>query len=235
MRKAIPLLLPLLFAAVLCGCGLFDLNVEVPDDSTAEYSYVYTPDSSVTAPVPGSESESGTLPEETTVLPPETTSAPAQTTTSVVTVPTVPLPEQPPATTAAPEPTTSFTVPTDNNGDVDLSIVLPDANGTMEVSTDPSNPFILAVHRSRGIDTSLLAAVYAVPESGQNYVFEFLSGSERTAESLRRVYLLTAEGEITSVAASDNAERENLTTVENWFCMNVLIKNMVFPAVSDRM
>ena len=104
----------------------------------------------------------------------------------------------------------------------------------MEVSTDPENVFISAVRSARGIDPSLLAAVYSVPESGQNYVFEFKS-AERSAENLRRVYLLQADGAILSVAASNSAERENLSATENWFCMNVLIKNMVFPAVKDQM
>ncbi len=118
---------------------------------------------------------------------------------------------------------------------MDLSITLPEANGTMEVSRDPANPFIKAVTDSRGIDPALLAAVYAVPESGQNYVFEFGNASTRSAENLRRVYLLNAQGRILSVAAANGAEKENLSSTENWFCMNVLIKNMVFPAVKDRM
>jgi hypothetical protein len=148
----------------------------------------------------------------------------------------VPLPTD--TTASAPQstaaaPTTG--VATTAEGEVDLSIRLPDANGTMEVSLDPSNKFIKAVHNARGVDTSLLAAVYSVPESGQNYVFEFSSAGKRTADDLRRVYLLTADGAITSVAASKNTERENLSATENWFCMNVLIKGMVFKAVEDKL
>ena len=103
----------------------------------------------------------------------------------------------------------------------------------MEVSIDPAHPFIRAVSEKRGLNVNVLATVYAVPESGQNYVFEFKDASSRTADDLRRVYLLSADGAIKSVAAADNAERENVSPTENWFCMNVLVKKMIFPEIQD--
>ena len=119
--------------------------------------------------------------------------------------------------------------------DVDLSIELPEPNGEMVVSRDPSNVLIRTVHEARGIDTSLLVAVYSVPASGQNYVFEFTSAGKRTENDLRRVYLLDDNGKIVSVAAAANSERENLSVTENWFDFTVLIKGVIFPAVKDRM
>ena len=228
---AVCMLLPFVFG----GCSLFGADVET-SDLQGDYSYVYTPDT--TAPGAAVTEEPASLPEETTLA--SETAAPE----TVSVAPTLPLPTEggsaaptvtEPTTKAAPAPTEPSLPATTAAGEVDLSITLPEANGTMEVSRDPANPFIRAVTDSRGIDPSLLAAVYAVPESGQNYVFEFKTASSRTAENLRRVYLLNADGGILSVAAANGAEKENLSATENWFCMNVLIKNMVFPAVKDRM
>ena len=52
--------------------------------------------------------------------------------------------------------------------EVDLSIELPSANGKMEVDTSRGNKFTVIVSEERGIDASFLAAVYSVPDSGQN-------------------------------------------------------------------
>ncbi len=116
-------------------------------------------------------------------------------------------------------------------GEIDLSISMPEKNGTMVVDTSAENKFVAIVCNERGIDSGLLAAVYSVPESGQNYVFEFVSGKERSVESLRRVYLIDENGSIVGVAATKSAEMENVTAVENWFCMNVLIKELIYPSV----
>ena len=153
----------------------------------------------------------------TTALPPETAAPTA--------APTAP----PQETTAPPE---AAEQPADT---VTLPIALPAANGEMQVSTSPDNPFIRAVSESRGRDVSLLAAVYSVPASGQNYVFEFTGADARTADDLRRVYLLSDDAEIRSVAASSAAERERISLTENWFCMNVLIKGVIFPSVQEKM
>ncbi|GEM_PF-1640853 len=231
MRKFLPVIAAGLIVFTLCGCSFFVTEVETgASGSSSEYTY-YSAPASTTAPaaqpsstqsssqagttVPVTEPSSGatvTMPASTAIRPTETTALE-------------------PMQTAAPETSSSV----NSDGNVDLGIQLPDANGTMEVSLDPANSFIKAVHTARGIDTSLLAAVYAVPESGQNYVLEFNSAGKRTSDNLRRVYLLKADGSIASVAAAKNSERENLSATENWFCMNVLIKSMVMNAVADKL
>lgn len=119
--------------------------------------------------------------------------------------------------------------------DVDLSIEMPEKNGTMETDSSPDNRLIRIVCSERGIDAELLAAVYAVPESGQNYVFEFYTADKRTADSIRRVFLINEKGKITSVAAVKADEKENISSVENWFCMNVLIKEVIYPAIAEEL
>jgi len=118
--------------------------------------------------------------------------------------------------------------------EVDLSITLPEKNGSMYVDKDDSNKFTAAVVSARKIDASLLVAVYSLPESGQNYVFEFSSANKFTAENIRRVYLLDGKCNITGVAASKASESEKLSSTENWFCMNVLIKGVIFPAIKEQ-
>lgn len=178
---------------------------------------------------------------QTTVPAPAETAAP--TLPAVVTetqpVPTLPPATEPPSEAEPSAGTTAPAVPAPSAGtaapspEVDLSISMPAANGRMEVSLDPANAFIAAV-AAGGVDPSLLAAVYTVPQNGQNYVFEF-SGAERTARTLRRVYLLDESAAVRSVAAADQAERVNISAAENWFCMNVLIRGVVFPAVEARL
>lgn len=120
------------------------------------------------------------------------------------------------------------------NTEVDLTIEMPEKNGTMEVDASPDNKFIKAVSEERRIDSDKLVAVFSVPESGQNYVFEFKDEKNREADALKRVYLLNKSCEITGVAATASNEREGISSVENWFCMNVLIKEIIFPAVSEQ-
>jgi len=129
----------------------------------------------------------------------------------------------------------SSSVPDETYEEVDLSINMPDPNGEMQVSTDPENKYIKTVVSERKIDSSLLVAVFSVPESGQNYVFEFQSSGERSADGIRRVFFINSSGKIESVAASKSNEKENLSATENWFSMNVLIKRMIFPAIKDMM
>ena len=116
--------------------------------------------------------------------------------------------------------------------EVELSISMPEKNGTMVTDKSEDNKYIKIVTDKKDVDADLLLAVFAVPESGQNYVFEFYD-ENMTAENIRRVYLIDADGRITSVAAVKANEKENLSSIENWFCMNVLIKEVVFPAISE--
>ena len=167
--------------------------------------------------------------------PPASTTLPAQTApvsqTEAESASSVPLSQTAPA--SSPAATSAAASPEEET--VTLPIELPAANGTMEVSVDPLNALIRAVAEDRGLDVSLLAAVYAVPQSGQNYVFEFSGAGERSASALRRVYLLTDDLQIKSVAAANAAEREHISMTENWFCMNVLIKGVIFPSVEEKM
>ncbi len=118
--------------------------------------------------------------------------------------------------------------------EIDLTIEMPDKNGTMVVDTSSDNKFVKEVNKSRKIGSDKLVAVYSVPESGQNYVFEFMDAKGRKVDDLRRVYLLDENCKITGVAASSSTEKEGISSVENWFCMNVLIKEMIFPAVAEQ-
>ena len=129
--------------------------------------------------------------------------------------------------------TTEHTTTVQEDTTVDLSVELPDANGKIYVDTSASNKFTATVANERKVDTELLAAVYSVPASGQNYVLEFYSGKEHTADNLRRVYLLDDNCKITSVAAAKSSEKENISSTENWFCFNVLIKGVIFDAVAE--
>ena len=131
--------------------------------------------------------------------------------------------------TTAEKPTENATAPTT---EVDLSITLPEKNGTMKVETDASNKYIQTVIKDRHLRPELLVAVYSVPETDQNYVFEFTS-SDFTADNLNRVFLLDNECRITGVAAVKSNERENMSSTENWFCMNVLIKGVIFPEIEE--
>lgn len=117
--------------------------------------------------------------------------------------------------------------------EVDLNISMPEKNGTMVTDTAADNKFIEIVASDKGIDKKLLVAVYAVPESGQNYVFEFYDEKSREADDIRRVYLIDENGKITGVAAADSSERVGIGSMENWFSMNVLIKEVIYPAVKD--
>lgn len=217
-------LLPAALAALLCVSLLFSLCAcrrkaqitLLETESAGPTAAQPAPQPTVTAPTVSATQPAQTAP----AAPTETESAPAATVSE--TAPT----SVPAATSAAERPEADT---------VTLPIELPAANGTMEVSVDPLNAFIRTVAESRGVDVSLLAAVYAVPQSGQNYVFEFSDAGERSASSLRRVYLLTDDLRIKSVAAANAAEREHISMTENWFCMNVLIKGVIFPSVEEKM
>ncbi|MBR0509729.1 MAG: hypothetical protein IJJ85_06385 [Clostridia bacterium] len=200
--------------ALLSGCG--ERRPPAP---------VQTEEPSVSAAA----TQAPTEPETQTAAPVTAPAATEAQTAAPETLPPAPETEAAEKTTAAEETTAA---PAD---EVDLSIELPEANGVMEVSTDPENLFIRTVCEKKGIDASLLCAVYAVPQSGQNYVFEFYTADGRSKDDLRRVYLLTAVGDIRSVAAAKAGEKEKISAVENWFCMNVLIKEVIFPSIEDQL
>ena len=232
---AVPVL-TVLAALVLTACGLFHTNVTPGPESGGDYSYQYATEGPSSAPVQTQPtSPAVTLPTQVPTLPGAPTTLPAPSDTAPF-VPSSELATGEPSTaepTAAPE--KPIEVVTDEDGSVELPVSLPAPNGTMVVSTDPGHHLIRAVSEARGVNVNLLAAVYSVPESGQNYVFEFTSASGRTVDDLRRVYLLDGNDKITSVAASSADERENVSATENWFCLNVLIKKMIFPKIEGEL
>lgn len=209
---------------IVCLCGCAD---SLPATETTQYDEYMT--TTVVLPETTVEitTEEAVATEAATTLPEETTQE--QTTQPPVTeaLTTQIMPEE--STSAQAEETTTAVVFTE----VDLSVSMPEKNGTMVTDTSYDNKYIRIVCDKRGIDKELLVAVYAVPESGQNYVFEFYDVEDFTAENIRRVFLIDSDGAITGVAATKSSERENVSAVENWFCMNVLIKELIFPAVSD--
>ena len=236
----------LVFALVACNAASHTAN------ETTTYNYIYTPTETT---IPATYEEATLGEEETTLYSEElesytqmqeestaqeTTTFIAETTHPVQT--TAPAPETTiPAETTMPAETTTQsaaeTTTTASVSDFTLNMSVPDANGTMEVDLSEDNKYTQIVVSQRGIDVSLLVAVYSVPESGQNYVFEFsAAGTEnRTAENIRRVYLIDSSGKITYVSAASSSEAENVSTVENWFNMNVLIKGLIFPAIEDKL
>lgn len=234
-KNGIVFLLIVLIAAAASGCmRTTEITHEEPA-GTADYTYIYEP-ATVYVPPTTEESAAGesTLPEpssEPTAVPPAT-DAPA----------TVPVSEESAVSeqtepSTAPETTEGTTAEPSSaaEGEVDLSIRLPESNGTMAVSVDPANEYIKIVSQIRGVSVNLLAAVYSVPQSGQNYVFEFYSAGGRGVDDLRRVYLISDAGKITGVCAVSSSERENISATENWFDMNVLIKGLIFPKIAEEL
>ncbi len=237
---ALVLAVSLVFVLAACNFSTVPANT-----STTAYNYIYTP-TEATSSVEDIqstvwESETAQQIEESEVpsqayeeaLTQETTTV-SQEITSTVPETTVPTP------TAAVESTTKTVVETTSNAadtNLTLNMSVPDANGTMEVDLSEDNKYTQIVMSERDIDPSLLVAVYSVPESGQNYVFEFSSSGadNRTVQNLRRVYLIDSSGKITYVSAASSSEAENISVIENWFNMNVLIKGLIFPAIEDRL
>lgn len=223
MKKAVCLVVWIVFV-FLCGCSW-----QLPDVNDPSYKYLYQ--------------ETETVGEAAV----QVTSSEAEESDTVVTVPsnpetTVPVYEENSTegytqevpdeqdTTIAYEPSTEATETTTR---VSLDISMPEKNGAMYTDSSSQNRFIEIVNKEKGIDKRLLVAVYSMPDTGQNYVFEFYTEKERTADQLRRVYLIDSSGSIVSVSATDSSERVGMGTIENWFSMNVLIKELIFPAISE--
>ena len=234
--KRIFFILPLallLLSAASCATAKESLPTE-------EYSYYYNENETTAPPVtlpPASSAAPTTLPpvsEASTAMPPvsevPTTLPPVSEVPTTLSPATVPTTETPVPSSAVPT-SSAGEFSTDENGNIDLHVELPDANGTMVVSTEKSNAYIRIVSEQRGLNTNLLIAVYTVPQTWQNYVVEFKNAESRTADGIRRVYLIDQNDKIVSVAAAADAEKENCSTTENWFCMNVLIKKMIFPKI----
>lgn len=227
MKKSILLII---FALIFMFCGCM-VNIPLPEITTmpdeTELAEVSSVERQSQEHTNGSVFESVSYEDasDTTVASEETTSEEISSEEVVVTVESSSVDEE--ATSEE-----STTVAHDIT-QVDLSIEMPEKNGSMQTDSSPDNKFIEIVKNERKIDDKLLVAVFSVPDTGQNYVFEFKNADNRSADNIRRVYLIDEKGKITSVAADNSAEKENVSSVENWFCMNVLIKEVIYPAIEQ--
>lgn len=234
MKRIIPIMTAVVILSLFASCGKSDKNGQsVSSDYT--YRSGTTVPSAATSETTTEESTTG---DETAAAVESTTAQPETTmiaeTTVIAVVETVPGAVTPSSAPSQQQAVPSSNAAVDPDAPVDLSIRMPEANGKMLVDKSYTNQFIRSVSSARGIDASLLVAVYSYPDSGQNYVFEFNNSVARAANDIRRVYLLDSSGNITSVAAAASGEKENLSSTENWFCMNVLIKGVIFPAIKDQ-
>ena len=224
----------LITALSSCGRDFGTTGTSASDSS--EYTY-YTSFSVTEEESSGellSEAEEHTTAENESITETTKNDTPPSTANQPSSKPVPPSTSRPPVTATQAPPAEKTTKPPDNTN-VDLSIDVPSANGKMEVDTSRGNKFTVIVSDERKIDAAYLVAVYSVPDSGQNYVFEFTSKTGRTEDDIRRVYLIDQNGKITGVAAKKASERENITAVENWFCINVLIKKLLFPAIEKEL
>lgn len=116
-------------------------------------------------------------------------------------------------------------------------LTLPPPNGKMYVDISESNKFIQIVHAEYKIDAKLLSAVYALPDTGQNYVLEWNGKTDsngkiiRNADTLRRCFLIDVNGNISAIAATKSSERLNMSRAENKLAMETLIKKVILPEV----
>ncbi len=258
MKKAF---IPISLVLAVC-CAVVSLSSCGGDDTPTTLPYTYKYNTTLTA-VDVSELLSGDTDAATTATEADLTTA-VVTETVIVTytipataveVPVTAPPDQEPFTTAPDGslpttetttlPAVTTTAPPETTtralSDVKLSLTLPKANGEMRLSSAASNKYIAAVSAQRAIPAERLACVYSVPESGQNYVLEF--GEQlgtngeilKTASNLSRVFLLDGDCYILYVAASDQSMCENVSPVENWFCMDVIIKQMIMPEIEDKL
>lgn len=216
MKKTLYLCL-ILVMTLLCGC-----TWQLPDVNDPSYKYLYREtelpgDSAIQIPVA-----------DNTFSQQETSSDTVENSTEM------PYSEEESSASevGSAEPPVSEIV-TEGSGEIDLSIVMPQQNGSMYTDSSADNKFIIIVNEDKGINKELLVAVYSLPDTGQNYVFEFYTVSGRTVNDLRRVYLIDENGKIVSVSAVNSSERVGIGSVENWFSMNVLIKEVIFPAISE--
>lgn len=241
--KKISLVLIVILLLGLCACNN---NTSSEPDST--YNYIYSPQQTETTSSEAdlTQETSSNFIETTTqyILTEivETTSQEETVTVQETTTPTEPTEPVSETTTQnienetqdVTEKETTTAVSSEN---IALNVSVPEANGTMQVDLSADNVYTQKVVSDRNVDASYLVAVFSVPESGQNYVFEFsVAGAQnRTADNLKKVYLIDSNGDIVSVAASNGSEAENISAIENWFCMNVLIKGMILPAIEEQM
>ncbi|MBR1811842.1 MAG: hypothetical protein IJ766_09425 [Clostridia bacterium] len=211
---------------VIAAAMIFGLLLMFVNPDSAEQTAT-APQNTVIYLVPGQQTDATAAPEttlyyglsaQTVPTLPQTTAAqpitlqPPQTASSA------------PVTTAAPAATTAPPITS--------------ANGTLNVDGSAENKFIKIVNQQYGIDAELLTAVFALPDTGQNYVLEWNSGRDdagkilHTAENLRRCYLINTAGEVTDIAATKSSERVGMSIAENRIAMETLIKRVILPQIA---
>ncbi len=110
-------------------------------------------------------------------------------------------------------------------------------NGSLLVDTSPENKFTRIISDQFDISPDLLTAIYAIPDTGQNYVMEWNGKKDasgkliRNAETIRRCYLIDINGRVTDIAAADYSECVGMNRIENSFAMESLIKQMLIPQI----
>lgn len=144
--------------------------------------------------------------------------------------PTNTSPTQAPATAS---PTPTQTTPTETESSKE---------GELLVDSSAENRFIrIVLDQDKELKPALLTAIYTLPDKGQNYVLEWNGQTDkdgkiiRSADTIRRCYLIDKEGKIDSVAATDEKERVNISRTENAVSMNTLIKKILIPAVEGEL
>lgn len=128
-----------------------------------------------------------------------------------------------------------------SESNVSGDVSLPKPNGKMYVDVSSDNKFIKIVNKAYGIDVKLLSAVFALPDTGQNYVLEWNGKTDgggkilRNADTLRRCYLIDKNGKVTAIAAVDQSERMNMSRAENKLAMETLIKKVILPEIENQL
>ena len=178
-----------------------------------------------------------TAPIQTAAIPAPTTATPATT----LYYGTAPLTTIPPATTvpATVSTTAAPAQPSETKAEPpqDTAAQFTSDKGSLTVDLSADNKFIRIVSGEKGISPALLTAVYALPDSGQNYVLEWNgeTGADgallRTADTVRRCYLIDTSGKITDIAAADFNECVGMNRIENSVAMETLIKKMLIPQI----
>ena len=186
MKKA-AVILTAVITAFLGGCTVY----EITEATTAEESreaettaiVVVVPDATEAIATEMSDvavTGAGDT-EETTVLPEETSAEQTTAAEEKITAGEKTTAEE--KTTKKEEKTTKEDKTTANSfEEVELSISMPEKNGTMVTDDSPNNQYIKIVNKEKKINKDLLLAVYSVPESGQNYVFEFYDAENSDAD-----------------------------------------------------
>lgn len=151
---------------------------------------------------------------------------------------TIPASTTAPVAATVPQQTvTAAQTPSQTTAPAQTAAQFTSAQGSMIVDTSADNRFIKIVADAKGISPSLLTAVYVLPDTGQNYVMEWNGTTDasgkllRTADAVRRCYLIDTAGQIGDIAATDFNECVGMSRLENSVAMETLIKGILIPQI----